>query len=229
MKKPLSNYQDLLKTLAIAAVYIDHYGLFFANDFMVLRAIGRFAMPIFCFFVGYNYTFPKIRLVYFGAIISLLFGLLLNMWLCNMLIVMYIGQWYLYLINKYRFTNTKWCWVQLCSLLTIMPFTASYFEYGTLAIAYILAGHLYKKGLGDYKMLMLVTIYSIVFLQYNFHFSYINGVISGIILSLTSYLLLSSNYDIQTKWDFRIISRNSIFLYFLNLVISILYFYILII
>lgn len=223
MKKPLSNYQDLLKTLAIIAVYIDHAGLFFINDPM-LRAVGRFAMPFFCFFVGYNYITPRIRLVYFGVVLSALFGLCLNMWFVNMLIVMYIGHWYLYMMDKYNFKSTRSIWAQLVVLLALMPFVYEYFEYGTLAIAYILVGYIYKQGARDCKMLLLVTLCNIYFAQYNFHFSYIDGVISAITLSITGCLLWFVAHDSPTKWDFRIISRNSIFLYFLNLVGSILYF-----
>lgn len=223
MKKPLSNYQDLLKTLAIIAVYIDHTGLFFVNE-AVLRAIGRFAMPIFCFFVGYNYITPRIRLVYFGAVLSLLFGFCFNIWFVNMLIVMYIGHWYLFVIDKYNYKSQHNIWLQLFALLVIMPFVSDYFEYGTLAIAYILVGYSYKHGTRDYRMMILVTIYNICFAIYNFRFSYMNSAISASVLSITGYLLWFCAYDASTKWDFRIISRNSIFLYFLNLVVSILWF-----
>lgn len=223
MKKHLSNYQDLLKTFAIIALYLDHSGLFFINDLM-LRAFGRFAMPIFCFFVGYNYIAPRIRLLYFGLVLSALFGLCLNIWFFNMLIVMYIGHWYLHMIDKYNFKSTRAIWVQLFALLTLMPIVKDYFEYGTLAIAYILLGYIYKKGVRDYKMMTLLTLYNLYFTQYNFHFSYIDGTISAIILSITGCLLWICPHGSTTKWDFRIISRNSIFLYFLNLAASILYF-----
>ncbi|ABE04776.1 F pilin acetylation protein TraX [Rickettsia bellii RML369-C] len=46
--KNKSNYQDLLKTLAIIAMIIDHIGLYLYPDLIILRIIGRTAMPVFC-------------------------------------------------------------------------------------------------------------------------------------------------------------------------------------
>lgn len=50
-----SNYQDLLKLIAIFTMVVDHLGVYFFPDITTLRMIGRYAMPIFGFFVGYNF------------------------------------------------------------------------------------------------------------------------------------------------------------------------------
>jgi hypothetical protein len=47
-----SNYQDLLKLIAIFVMVVDHLGVYFFPDITTLRIIGRYAMPIFGFFVG---------------------------------------------------------------------------------------------------------------------------------------------------------------------------------
>ena len=44
---------DLLKCLAILLMVIDHIGHFFLPDSIELRAIGRWCVPIWFFFVGY--------------------------------------------------------------------------------------------------------------------------------------------------------------------------------
>lgn len=47
---------DLLKTIAILLMVIDHVGLFLFPDQPLLRVIGRCSAPIWLFLVGYNRT-----------------------------------------------------------------------------------------------------------------------------------------------------------------------------
>ena len=54
MKKLISN-QDLLKFIALIVMMIDHSGAFILQDMPYLRAIGRVGIPIWFFFVGYNF------------------------------------------------------------------------------------------------------------------------------------------------------------------------------
>ena len=50
-----SNYQDILKIIALICMIIDHIGLYFFPETWILRAVGRYAFPIFCFFAGFNF------------------------------------------------------------------------------------------------------------------------------------------------------------------------------
>lgn len=220
-----ANYQDLLKTIAIIAVFIDHTGLFFIHD-LTLRAIGRMAMPIFCFFVGYNYTRPnKTRLVLFGSIITAFYALCFDFYLINLLIVMYGGHWYLYFINKYNLKSYGALWVQLILLLGLSQVTAQYFEYGTLSTCYILLGYLNKNGIKDYKMMIFITLGTIIFTNHIFNWpTKFYSALSASVLLLDGFLLWICNHNTPTKLDLRLISRNSIFLYFINVVGSIICF-----
>jgi len=47
------NTWDAMKLLALAFMFTDHLGYFFLQDTMVLRAIGRGAIPIFLFLTGF--------------------------------------------------------------------------------------------------------------------------------------------------------------------------------
>ena len=50
------NYQVTLKVIAIfITTIIDHLGACTFPETLVLRSIGRYAFPIFCFFAGFNY------------------------------------------------------------------------------------------------------------------------------------------------------------------------------
>jgi TraX protein len=48
------NYYDLLKVVAIAAMIIDHVNDYEGLHSKLLTAVGRIAMPLFLFLVGYN-------------------------------------------------------------------------------------------------------------------------------------------------------------------------------
>jgi hypothetical protein len=46
--------QDMLKLAAIASMVLDHIGALLMPDVIILRIIGRFAMPAFALLLGYN-------------------------------------------------------------------------------------------------------------------------------------------------------------------------------
>lgn len=48
------NRYDAYKLAALAAMTLDHVAFFLLPDQLWMRAIGRAAMPIFCFLLGYN-------------------------------------------------------------------------------------------------------------------------------------------------------------------------------
>ena len=48
------NFYDLLKTIAILLMIIDHIWYFFFPEEIMWRIIGRISMPLFLFLVGYN-------------------------------------------------------------------------------------------------------------------------------------------------------------------------------
>lgn len=97
------NYQDILKALAIITMIIDHIGMYFFPDTTLLRDIGRIAMPIFCFFVGYNFN----NRINFRI---LLYGIILHIFRClygftpiefvNILITIFLGQVVLYILSS---------------------------------------------------------------------------------------------------------------------------------
>ena len=64
----------VLQLIAIITMLIDHIGLFIFDDPLAMRAIGRLAMPLFCFMLteGFLHTKGK-RLRYFGRLIAFAF------------------------------------------------------------------------------------------------------------------------------------------------------------
>jgi hypothetical protein len=74
--------QDVLKLAAIASMVTDHVGALLAPDVIILRIIGRFAMPAFALLLGYNLAqrgvHPKrliIPLIVFGLLAQPIYAL----------------------------------------------------------------------------------------------------------------------------------------------------------
>ena len=63
-----------LQLIAITSMLIDHLGGFLFHDHLTMRAIGRLAMPLFCFMLteGFLHTEGK-RVRYFGRLITFAF------------------------------------------------------------------------------------------------------------------------------------------------------------
>ena len=63
-----------LQLIAIISMFIDHLGAFVLHDPLIMRAVGRLAMPLFCFMLteGFLHTKGK-RLRYFGRLVIFAF------------------------------------------------------------------------------------------------------------------------------------------------------------
>ena len=132
----VSNYQDLLKTLAMITMIIDHLGLYFFPEYNLMRLIGRTAMPVFCFFAGYNFKEqPKLKILLFGILLYLITTILLNQFTSgNILISIYIGQCYLYLFRD-KLHNVIVGFMHIFILGVLGPFTCLFCDYGSLTVA----------------------------------------------------------------------------------------------
>ena len=90
--------QDVLKLLAILSMVIDHIGSLLLPNVIVLRIIGRFAMPAFALLLGYNLAQrgvpPKrliIPLIGFGLLAQPVYALASNTTHGNILFAFALG------------------------------------------------------------------------------------------------------------------------------------------
>ncbi|MBF8246468.1 MAG: hypothetical protein ISN64_00525 [Rickettsia sp.] len=74
------NKQDIFKSLAICSMILDHSAeyllkYYFPTEIILfLRCLGRYAMPIFCFFAGYNHNQKSkntLNILFWGIILEL--------------------------------------------------------------------------------------------------------------------------------------------------------------
>lgn len=219
--KSYSNYQDLLKTVALIAMVFDHIGFFVMfPEGMWMRAIGRCVMPIFCFFVGYNFTKPKPIIGLLGVVLTFMsyqcFGAADTM--LNMLGMIYLGQWYLHFMNKSQYDSDNWALMQCLILLALTPLVHNHIEYGTLGMVFMLVGKRAGEG-REYKAFMpLISICAMIFAMSYFsdYFSIANIIVANLIILSACLALAKLDHKAPIPLDLRVISRHSLWIYFVN-------------
>lgn len=211
-----ANYQDLFKTIAVIAMVIDHLGLLFFPEHTYLRVIGRIVMPIFCFFAGYNTTKPRPLIGQLGFILTLLVWISWqSLEYANMLVSIYFGQCYIYMMHKYSKLREKDFFLHVLLLTMLTPFTYPIMEYGTLSIAFMLVGNLYAKNKEASGFLPFLSVATMLFCLL-FHFDIRDTILSSAAIALTGYCLSLKIQNNPIPIDLRVISRNSLAIYFFH-------------
>jgi hypothetical protein len=220
VNKAEANIQDKLKTLAVISMIIDHIGVFFFPKIEVFRVMGRLAMPIFCFFAGYNFKGKrKSSLLKYGLLLSLITFIGTGSFpTLNILITIYIGQ--LYLQKFFTLTHDVVSnMFQILPLILFTPATFLLFDYGTLAISIMALGYIYKHTELNKKYLFLMCTLTVLYTQIMFWFDLHNFILL-IIMAIVLYYCFASFDDFEkpvTEPYIYAISRNCMFIYFFHL------------
>lgn len=138
---------DLLKSLALILMVVDHIGFYLLNDLDVLRALGRLSVPIWFFLIGY----ARSR----GDIVKLLVGGAL----CQ-LVAWYYGEvwYYLNVLTVFAFARltidkvmdyTLRSWVHVLGVSMVMllfyGLSEALFMYGTAGYALVMFGFMARR------------------------------------------------------------------------------------
>ncbi|XVN41168.1 MAG: TraX family protein [Rickettsia endosymbiont of Argas persicus] len=228
--KNQSNYQDLLKTLAIIAMIIDHIGLYLYPELEITRIIGRTAMPVFCFFTGYNFhDKPKTKIIIYGMLLLLFTTIILKQFITtNILISIYLGQCYIYYFRNSlnHFFYSGYCHVIL--MIMLWYFSWSYIDYGTLVIAIMILGFIAKHEPKNLKLCCFITIFATLLHSTFFmfipsisinNFSNMNLLLNAIFLIIIYILMTICDYSKKIFINIKYISRNVLYIYCLQIVI----------
>lgn len=198
---------------------IDHVSAFFMPKIEVFRVIGRIAMPLFCFFAGYNFneSKKKPKLLKYGSILTLVSLITSGHFVTlNMLFTIYFGNVYLRKLYS-PVSNLLSNLFQLLPLIILTPATMFLFEYGTMAIAFMLLGYLYKHH--KYYRETYILIFSILVCmvgQIQFWFEIHNFLLLVALAVSFYYILLHSDFKLEVNEDIRYITRNSLAIYFFS-------------
>ena len=222
-----SNYQDILKTLATLAMIIDHIGFYFFPEILILRSIGRYAFPIFCFFAGFNYKGNlNYKILIYGIILYIFqtFVMFCQISTANILISIFLGQIYLKLFETH-FTNFYKTYAHALILGCLWPLTDMYIEYGTLSIALMALGKSAKQEPKNVYISAFLVAYLSFSYTIDIFYPYFN-ITDTIVASLVTFglfiSLISNNYFKPNKLKLVLISKNVLNIYCLHLAIILL-------
>ncbi|MEK6734015.1 MAG: TraX family protein [Pseudomonadota bacterium] len=226
-----SSYQDLLKALALLTMIIDHIGLFFFPDKIILRVIGRISVVIWLFFVGYNYRKSKSILdsILFLAVIVLTTKFLLSSKILtlNILFTITISKIILHHYIKYiekTFNIYEWFFIAIiCCWMT--PLTNAMFEYGTLAFLITIWGYNLSRNIGN-KIIQSITLVAIYTLsqieafEFNIYYSFLCFLLISLIgFCLHNFKPIIFEFKAWFKYLVNISARYSLYLYSFHVIL----------
>lgn len=143
----LTSY-DLLKSLALVLMVIDHIGYYFYPDQELFRAVGRASLPIWMFLIGFarSRDLPPLLWAGAGALIvsSFIFGS--GIFPLNILVTIIATRLVLDRIASISFRNWEMMTYSAFVLSVMNIFMLFLFEYGTSAILIALAGYVARHG-----------------------------------------------------------------------------------
>jgi hypothetical protein len=215
-KSSASNYQDLLKVIALIAMLIDHLGLFILTDETYLRIIGRSAFPIFAFYAGYNFHHKIRHMIWiFGVILTVAYSIIIGPdGIANMLVGIALGQVYLFYAGKAILHHSQRFLKHFLAMLLLGIVSHNVMEYGTLTIAFMQVGYLRANGQKDPGYLLLAGLCLAILHQYAWEINTITQFL-GILLAIFSSIALL-NYVPHEKTiviNLKPISRNLLYIY----------------
>lgn len=216
-----SNYQDFLKLMAVITMIIDHIGLYIFHEYLIMRAIGRFAFPIFCFFAGYNFkTTPNINILIYGLILYFfqIFFIVHDFLHFNILISIFVGQCYLYFFKDvYKNFNTACAHCIIISSFWIL--TEYIFEYGTIVIGIMILG-CYSKHSKEIKIPSLIIILIALChtaVGFYYYFSVYEYIVLVFVIFLIYFSLNLYDFNMEISFNLLPITNHLLLIYLLNM------------
>ncbi len=186
---------DLLKTLALLLMVVDHIGYYFFPEQLWFRTIGRLCVPIWFFLIGYARTRDLPQKMWSGGVILVFANFVsgISLFPLNILATMIILRLSIdFVIRHYMKSKTHIYVISAILLVLIIP-TSILFEYGTSAFIMTMYGYFVRnrgEGQGDYndsfiRGFMIFSFVSFIISQqlfFGFSVNQFTFLISGVLL-----------------------------------------------
>jgi hypothetical protein len=222
-----SNYQDILKLIALFSMILDHVGLYLFPEHLVFRVLGRYAFPIFCFFAGFNFRGNLNYKILTYGILFYLFSIFAIFWQLievNILISIFLGQFYLKIFERHLKDPVK-AFIHVIILACLWPITHDFMEYGTLAISFMIVGHVVnQKRQMIYIPAFIMSYLTILHIMSTFYsvFGAQEIIASLFIVAGLFFSLTFKNYHKAYNLKLAFISQNLLMMYCIHLSIILL-------
>jgi len=221
--KNRANIQDLVKFIALISMMIDHWGFYLAQDEYLFRVIGRFVLPIFAFYTGYNFHGKMRHIIWiFGAILIGLHIYVYTIFTSNILITFAFGQLYLSYVGKAILANEQMFFLHFIVMLVSTVFTYEIMDYGTLGIAIMMIGYKARnEGEVDGSYLALAMICTAIFNEYIMSQAYhhlLYEIIAALLAISAGLCLKYADHNKSIPLNIRPITRNMLYIYFVSII-----------
>ena len=241
--KKLSNdvtYLDIVKTIAVIIMIIDHVGFYFmGDDSGWFRAIGRIGMPVWFFMVGYANGRDLPNRLLIGALILAVADLVLfqSVFAMSALVTIIFLRLIIDHVMDY-ITRTRYIFILCVILLTFATFAADLIvEYGTMALLFAIAGFMVRHKARVMELTFITSkdfygylIYVVgafcVLQNARFGFTEIQFIVMSLLTCVVMYLLVTMKpmtfpqiKDIAVKKFLQYCGRNTLDIYVAHLVV----------
>ncbi len=146
LPKELTSY-DLLKALAIILMITDHVGHHFYPDEMWFRVVGRLCVPIWFFLIGYSKSADIPKSLWIGGVLIAASGVVAGQFLLplNILFTIIIFRY----IRRGTVARSFYSADGLRGMYFVLLFltlpSAVLFEYGSMAMLFVLVGYMLRN------------------------------------------------------------------------------------
>jgi hypothetical protein len=173
---------DIIKSLAVLIMVIDHLGMYFFPEQLWLRAIGRIGMPVWFFMVGYASGRDISNKLLIGAGILAFADLFLfnKVFPFSALVTIIVIRLSIDPVMKYILQG-RYIFIMACIIMTLAFFPTNIVtEYGTLALLFAVMGYLTRHKAQLLKETFMNKSFYMFFVSYLFLvFCFIQDIVFG--------------------------------------------------
>lgn len=157
---------DVLKATALLLILVDHVGHFLADDWAILRVIGRLGVPIFFFLIGFARTrdipwswlalgmlLTGVDYLWLGGIEDVQLNILFNFALIRLALPY---------LERFLDRSLLRLALVLLACVLVMPLLNPWLEYGAEGWLFALAGLMHRKATADASMTTLRDLAGLV-------------------------------------------------------------------
>lgn len=202
------NSYDVLKLLALLAMVVDHTGQLLFPQALELRAVGRFAFPVFLFLVGYSASWRNKPDILFFAVLVLACAVITHHQILPLNILFSII--FTRMVMKHldaegdRLLKPARLMGLYFAALTFFLFVMFAVDYGTMGVLFALCGLLQRRMPGgrlSFCFLLAVMVAHVGLQLVSFSFSLPTGALALVFMVLAFAMLARfSLRQVDVRW-----------------------------
>lgn len=187
-----NKYNEILKLIAIIAMFIDHIGSNFFPNYPILRIIGRIAYPLFAYQLAQGYvntsSYPKymVRLWIFALVSQMPYTLLFQTTNLNIIFTLMLSMFLIRKVDKKEYS-----WIPLIIVISIL----APIDYGLYGVLMPFVFYLFRKSKSSQLLVQLLLTFAYVIASNNMIQMFaVIGVIIALFLTTDKFKININRY-----------------------------------